>query len=88
MKHPGDVHVRIKQENELAIIEIEDSGEGMSASEMEQIFNPFYTTKENGTGLGLSICQKIAVDHGGSLEVTSSIGLGSIFSFKLPTVEI
>jgi diguanylate cyclase (GGDEF)-like protein len=88
MKHPGNVHVRIKQENELAIIEIEDSGEGMTENQMEQIFNPFYTTKENGTGLGLSICQKIAVDHGGSLEVKSAIGLGSIFSFKLPTVEV
>ncbi|WP_171683095.1 ATP-binding protein [Paenibacillus planticolens] len=88
MTQPGDVHVRIKQENELAIIEIEDSGGGMSESELEKIFNPFYTTKENGTGLGLSICHKIAVDHGGSLEVKSSIGSGSIFSFKLPIVEM
>ncbi|MBP1967018.1 sensor histidine kinase [Paenibacillus aceris] len=88
MKHPGDVHVRIKQENELAIIEIEDSGDGMSEGELEKIFNPFYTTKENGTGLGLSICHKIAVDHGGSLEVKSAIGFGSIFSFKLPMVDM
>ncbi|MDR6878693.1 diguanylate cyclase (GGDEF)-like protein [Bacillus sp. 3255] len=87
MLQPGNVHVRIKQEDMLAIIEIEDSGGGISESDMDKIFNPFYTTKENGTGLGLSICQKIAVDHGGSLEVKSAPGLGSVFSFKLPVVQ-
>lgn len=86
MKQPGDIHVRIKQEEHAAIIEVEDSGDGISESDLEKIFIPFYTTKEAGTGLGLSICQKIALDHGGSLEVKSTIGLGSIFSFKLPTV--
>lgn len=87
MQQPGDVHVRIKQENMLAIIEIEDNGDGISESELDKIFNPFYTTKENGTGLGLSICHKIAVDHGGSLEVKSALGLGSVFSFKLPMFQ-
>jgi signal transduction histidine kinase len=84
MNQPGIICIRVKREDEYAVVEIEDTGQGISLTEQAKIFHPFYTTKEDGTGLGLSICQKIAQDHGGSLDIHSVIGRGSVFSFKLP----
>ena len=51
---------------------------------MNQIFAPFYTTKERGTGLGLAIVQRIVADHGGRIEVTSRSGKGTTFHIRLP----
>ncbi|TJY41071.1 diguanylate cyclase [Cohnella pontilimi] len=87
MKEPGTVSVRLKRDAGMCRIEVEDTGCGISESGLQKIFNPFYTTKENGTGLGLSICKKIIQDHGGSLDVESVVGQGSLFRIKLPVVE-
>lgn len=84
MSEPGYVHIRIQQNQNMAVIEIEDTGNGILENDMHRIFYPFYTTKETGTGLGLSICQKIAEDHGGLLEARSEVGKGSVFSLQLP----
>jgi signal transduction histidine kinase len=84
MNESGILYIRAKREVEFAVVEIEDTGQGISLTEQAKIFQPFYTTKEDGTGLGLAICQKIAQDHGGSLDIQSVIGRGSVFSFKLP----
>lgn len=86
MQESGDVYIRIQVNEYSASIEIEDTGSGIPEHQLVKIFNPFYTTKENGTGLGLSICQKIAQDHGGSLDVTSELGKGSIFRLRLPII--
>jgi signal transduction histidine kinase len=74
--------------NGLARIAIEDQGIGISPENLEHIFDPFFTTKEvgKGTGLGLSIAHGIVQDHGGSIEVTSTPGLGSQFLIYLPRV--
>jgi signal transduction histidine kinase len=87
MNESGILSIRAKREDGYAVIEIEDTGQGISLTEQAKIFQPFYTTKEDGTGLGLSICQKIAQDHGGSLDIQSVIGRGSVFSFKLPVYQ-
>jgi signal transduction histidine kinase len=84
MDKPGTVHVRLRQAGSYGLLQIEDSGSGMTDHEMSGIFNPFYTTKEQGTGLGLSISRKIIQDHGGSLGVNSKPGEGSVFMIKLP----
>jgi diguanylate cyclase (GGDEF)-like protein len=84
MNETGILSIRAKREDGYAVIEIEDTGQGISLTEQAKIFQPFYTTKEDGTGLGLSISQKIAQDHGGSLDIQSVIGSGSVFSIKLP----
>jgi signal transduction histidine kinase len=65
-------------------IEIEDTGPGFSARERDLIFNPFYTTKEGGTGLGLAIAHKIVEEHGGTIDVASTPGLGTAFRIVLP----
>jgi signal transduction histidine kinase len=87
MKDAGTISIRAKQINKEVVIEVEDTGIGIRASELEMIFNPFYTTKETGTGLGLSICYKIIQDHGGTLTVSSTIGQGSVFTIKLPAFD-
>jgi two-component system sensor histidine kinase AtoS len=67
-------------------IEIEDTGPGVPARERDQIFNPFYTTKEGGTGLGLAIAHKIVEEHGGTIDVASTPGVGTTFCIVLPLI--
>ena len=71
-----------------AIAEVIDHGHGIARSEMGKIFEPFYTTKApgKGTGLGLSICYGIVQEHGGKLEVESTLGQGTTFRIILPVV--
>ncbi len=65
-------------------VEIQDSGPGVPAELREQIFNPFFTSKENGVGLGLSIVAKIVDDHRGSIRLKSQPGEGACFHVFLP----
>lgn len=64
-------------------ISIRDTGDGMSADTLQNIFKPFYTTKERGVGLGLAICSRIIREHGGVIRVKSLPGQGSIFLIRL-----
>lgn len=65
------------------VIKISDTGIGISAEELEQIFDPYFTTKIEGTGLGLSIAQRIIEEHGGSISVESEVGKGTTFKVSL-----
>ena len=66
------------------LVEIADSGAGILPEQLEKIFTPFYTTKDNGTGLGLSVSYGIVKDHGGEIEVESSPGEGTRFRIVIP----
>jgi len=68
-------------------ITFQDTGPGIPAELREQIFNPFFTTKETGVGLGLSIVSKIVDDHRGWIRVTSEPGKGACFQVFLPEGE-
>jgi two-component system NtrC family sensor kinase len=70
------------------VIEITDTGLGITAENIPKIFEPFFTTKEvgRGTGLGLAVCYGILTEHGGSLDVQSTVGLGTTFTITLPVV--
>jgi signal transduction histidine kinase len=70
-----------------AVMRVRDNGPGIPAHLLEQVFQPFFTTKEQGTGLGLSIAQRIVTEHGGRLEVESTEGQGSVFIITLPAQE-
>lgn len=77
----GEVSIRIKDNNNEILIEIEDSGSGVPQELMTKIFEPLFTTKQRGTGLGLASCKRIIEQHGGSISVKTK---PSIFSIKLP----
>ncbi len=68
----------------LAEITIRDNGPGIPTRDIERIFTPFLTAKENGTGLGLAIAWKIVKAHGGDLRAISSPGKGTSFSIVMP----
>jgi signal transduction histidine kinase len=65
-------------------ISFKDTGKGISAEEMQHIFEPLYTTKEKGTGLGLAISHEIVKNHNGYITVESQPGQGATFSVWLP----
>jgi len=69
------------------VVRFSDTGKGIPAEQLSQIFDFYYSTKANGTGLGLSIAQQIVEEHGGRIEVKSKMGRGSIFSIFLPKVK-
>jgi signal transduction histidine kinase len=65
-------------------IRFRDSGVGIPAGDLKNLFIPFFTTKEKGTGLGLPISQRIIENHGGTIEVRSQPGEGATFTVLLP----
>jgi signal transduction histidine kinase len=89
IKDSGTIWVRTRVDEDVLIVEIEDSGEGISPENLQKIFDPFFTTKVvgQGVGLGLSITFGIIKEHGGSIEVKSTLKKGSIFKIGLP-IEI
>jgi signal transduction histidine kinase len=66
-------------------IMVADSGAGIQADDIRNIFNPFFTTKPDGMGLGLSICKSIIEAHGGELRVSSRENVGTRFHILLPS---
>ncbi len=61
-----------------------DTGGGIPMENLQRVFDPYFTTKRRGTGLGLSIVHNIITQHGGSIDVSSWLGEGTIFSIILP----
>ena len=89
--HRGTVvRVRLSCAEGFATIAVEDRGQGIPASDLPKLFQPFSKTSvrstagENSTGLGLAIVRKMVEGHGGKIWVESEVGKGSIFSFTLP----
>lgn len=66
---------------------VSDTGEGMGPEELEKIFNPFYTTKDDGTGLGMAITHRIVEEHGGYINIDSSPGEGTTVTVRIPRNE-
>jgi len=83
----GRLGIDVKMDHSEVRIQVTDTGCGIARSEIEKIFDPFYTTSivGQGTGLGLSLCYSIVKQHKGTINVESQKGRGSIFTVKLPT---
>lgn len=81
----GTITISTRVEDEWAVISIEDTGQGIPDNIIGKIFDPFFTTKDvgEGTGLGLSISHGIIEKHGGRIEVSSKVGIGTRFIIKL-----
>jgi signal transduction histidine kinase len=95
MPSGGRVAVRLAYdaENEMVDLVVRDNGCGIPADKLPKIFEPFYTTKsgpdasgKGGTGLGLAMCRDIIEAHNGRIRVDSTVGKGTAFTLKLPTV--
>ncbi len=84
MPSGGTLLVRSRREEGKAIIEIADTGSGLTPEECERIFTPYYTSKQHGTGLGLAIVQSVVSDHSGRVSVQSEPGRGTTFVIELP----
>ncbi len=83
------IAIRVRREGERALIEVSDTGVGISEEHLARIFDPFFTTKPvgTGTGLGLSICHSIVSELEGSISVRSALGEGTTFVVSLPLGE-
>jgi signal transduction histidine kinase len=84
MPNGGDLALRSKRDDGHVVIEIADTGMGLTPEECERIFTPYYTSKQHGTGLGLAIVQSVVSDHGGRISVQSEPGRGTTFRIELP----
>jgi signal transduction histidine kinase len=69
------------------IVRIEDTGAGISKSDLSKIFDPFFSTREDGVGLGLSLCHQIIEDHKGKIEIESQISKGTKVIVTFPITE-
>ncbi len=87
MPQGGDIRVRAFERNGALSLEVADQGCGVDETELEKIFDPFYTTKENGTGLGLSIATRLVEQQGGHLIALKNRGPGMTFSITIPAAE-
>ena len=85
MEGRGVINVSLSQSGDDVIIDIEDSGKGISRSDMRDVFSPGFTTKNRGWGLGLSLVKRIVEDyHGGRITLLKSeVGVGTTFRIKL-----
>ncbi len=84
MPEGGLLTIRTRVSRGYLRIEFEDRGSGINPADRENIFQPFFTTKERGSGLGLFIVSHIVQAHGGQIEVNSKPGEGSVFIVQLP----
>ena len=89
IKDRGEITISTNVVKESIEIRISDTGCGIADEHLEQLFNPFFTTKEvgKGTGLGLSISYGIIKKHGGNIYAESELSKGSTFIINLPIVK-
>lgn len=87
MPDGGQLTLRTRNEDGKVLVEVSDTGVGISPEHLTKIFDPFFTTKEigHGTGLGLAVCYGIVTEHGGRLDVQSTIGAGTTFTISIPS---
>jgi len=87
----GSVEITVFEADNGLIVQIQDTGEGIPSEEVTRIFDRFYRVEKSrarnrgGAGLGLAICEHIIKLHGGYINVTSTLGEGSIFTIGLPS---
>lgn len=80
----GRIEVAIRPEDDLVAIDVADSGPGIPAENLSDLFKMFRTTKEHGSGLGLSIAKRIVEEHNGEICITRNGGTGATFTLLLP----
>jgi two-component system NtrC family sensor kinase len=87
MERGGTLKIEVHRENNEIVAEFTDNGCGIPPERINQIFDPFFSTKPNGTGLGLFVSYGIVQSHHGTLEVKSKVNKGTTFTMRLPAYE-
>jgi two-component system nitrogen regulation sensor histidine kinase NtrY len=82
----GALTIRTRRSSGGVLLDVADTGEGLTDEERQRLFTPYYTTRQHGTGLGLAIVQSVVADHGGKIWVDSEPGRGTTFHLELPGV--
>jgi signal transduction histidine kinase len=84
-----EVEAGVVQDGRMLELKVCDNGQGIQATDIEHVFDPFYTTRgASGCGLGLAIVKDIAEHHGGSISVKSTPLVGTTFVLNLPLGEV
>jgi signal transduction histidine kinase len=83
----GHVLLRTSGDKRRLVVAVSDDGEGMSSETREKAFTPFFTTREEGTGLGLPLVRRIVDQHGGSVELSSTLGDGTTVTLVFPSLR-
>ncbi len=90
MPEGGTLSIRTRRNDKQIRVQVADNGTGIKPENLDKIFDTFFTTKvdsERGVGLGLSVCYGFIKDHGGDIEVESTVGEGTTFTITLPASE-
>ena len=87
LPRPLRVSARVGDADGAVELEIADRGIGIAEQDLERIFEPFVTTKEQGTGLGLAVCKRIVTDHGGTIRARNRPEGGAVVSVTLPAAH-
>jgi two-component system, NtrC family, nitrogen regulation sensor histidine kinase NtrY len=82
------ISTRAESEDDAVVIEIGDSGHGISPEDKERLFLPHFSTKDRGTGLGLAIASRIVAEHNGSIRVEDNLPVGTKFVIRFPAAEV
>jgi signal transduction histidine kinase len=85
MPEGGALSIEGRVDGDIYVIEVKDTGIGISRDGLSKLFTPFYTTKPNGMGLGLAFCKRTIEAHGGTIEVNTTEGKGTTFTINIPT---
>jgi two-component system NtrC family sensor kinase len=90
MGDSGTLSIMAHNDAQKVVVEVSDTGVGIPPENLAKIFEPFFTTKEigRGTGLGLAVCYGILTEHGGTLDVQSTLGTGTTFTITLPAIKL
>lgn len=83
----GELTIASRLDGKQIEIVVKDSGKGMTAEELDQLYTPFFTTKAVGTGLGLAYTQQVVLEHDGEIHCQSAPGEGTTFTITLPAPQ-
>ena len=84
----GTITLSLHEEKGKAVISVEDTGSGIAPEDLPRVFDRGFTNRPDGSGegLGLFLVRTTALEHGGTVEVRSQLGQGSVFTLRLPTI--
>jgi len=80
----GTIEITVEETDDGVVIQVKDSGSGISKENLDDVFEPLFTTKQTGTGLGLASVKSIVESHGGIISVTSP---PTVFTITLPKIN-